>query len=142
MTQDFAMGPGDLEPEELLPVDRRETGLRLLLTVLFAAIAELIQALMVALVLFGLGVALLTRRPPHRRVREFANSLVGYSYRIGRYLTYNESTVPFPFAAFPEAPERPEPWSGAREAKAVGLGDAFDGDPDDEVDEDDWRPGA
>jgi hypothetical protein len=40
-------------------------------------------------------------------VRQFANRLVAYLYRIARYLTYNEGTAPFPFRDLPPELEPP-----------------------------------
>ena len=78
------------------------------------------------LVAFGLLWTLVTKRPPSPRLRELANRIVAFEYRIGRYLTYNEGSVPFPFDEFPE-PVEPSTWtSELDERAALGL-------------EDDWR---
>ncbi len=49
----------------------------------------------------GRGSSARARRPPNNRVRSFANRTLSYLYRITRYLTYNQSKVPFPFSDFP-----------------------------------------
>ena len=54
------------------------------------------------IVIFELLFTLITRRPPGMRVRELANRITTYYYRLLRYLTYNESRAPFPFSDFPE----------------------------------------
>ena len=110
-----------LRPEEDDFVPRRETGLRILLTILFLLVAGVIETLLVFIVLFELGASLVTQRPPSPRVRELANRIVSYYYRLGRYMTYNESRIPFPFADFPEAVE-PDGWRADETAfSALGI---------------------
>ena len=86
-------------------IERGETGIRILLTLLFAVIAAAVEAVLTVLIVFSLGFALLTRRPPSERVRELSNRVIAYYYRIGRYMTYNDRCPPFPFSDFPEALE-------------------------------------
>ena len=88
-------------------MDRGETGIRILYTLLFWVITQVIGTVLGLLVLFELIFVLITQRPPPERVREFANRAVSYFYRIGRYVTYNEAKLPFPFAEFPLEIERP-----------------------------------
>ncbi len=115
------------------PIDRRDTGLRILLTLLFGVVERVIQALLGIVVILGLLIALFTRRPPPPRLRAFANRVVTYSYRIGRYLTYNESRVPFPFSEFPE-PIEPEAWRpDETESRALGIPELGEPDEDDET---------
>jgi hypothetical protein len=94
-------------PEEA-EIERSETGLRILLTLVFLLIARVVETVVVAVVVFELAYALVTRTPPSERVRRFANRAVAYFYRLGRYLTYNEAQPPFPFADFPREIEPPE----------------------------------
>jgi hypothetical protein len=102
-------------------IPRTETLIRLALTLLFALVAGAIRTVIGLLVLFELGWTLVTRRPPGERVRELANRIVAYHYKILRYVTYNESRVPFPFSDFPQPLEpdafRPED----RDSEAIGL---------------------
>ncbi len=86
-------------------IPRVDTGIRILLTILFAVVANVLRAVTVAIVFFDLLWALITRRAPSVRVRDFANRVIAYYYRLNRYLTYNEATVPFPFSPFPPALE-------------------------------------
>ena len=88
-------------------IDRRDTGLRLLSTLLFAVIWGVVETALAVVVVFSLVWALIARQGPPPRLRELANRLVAYAYRIWRYLTYNEARVPFPFSEFPAALERP-----------------------------------
>jgi len=110
----------DIPAEE---IERRDTGLRILISLLFMVIAALIESLVGLIVIFELLWSLITRQPPRPRVRELANRIVAYYYRIGRYLTYNESEPPFPFSDFPAAVE-PDAWrGGGSEAESLGLPD-------------------
>ena len=86
-------------------IDRRDTGTRLLLTLLFAVIWGVVETALAVVVIFSLVWALIARQGPPPRLRELANRLVAYAYRIWRYLTYNEARVPFPFSEFPAALE-------------------------------------
>jgi hypothetical protein len=124
------------EPAEHDEIPRSETGLRILLTLLFVLIGSVLETLLGVIVIFQLIVALATRQPPSVRVREFANRVISYYYRLGRYVTYNESRVPFPFADFPDALET-DAWSPAdSESKALGIDPRAPAGFEDEEDED------
>jgi hypothetical protein len=86
-------------------IPRTETAHRIALTLLFAIIAGAIRTLLGLIVAFELLFTLITRRPPGMRVRALANRITTYYYTLLRYLTYNESRVPFPFSDFPEVLE-------------------------------------
>lgn len=86
-------------------IERKDTGIRMLLTLLFVFILHVVEAVLALTVLFSLAVALITKRPPGERVRDFANRTLSYLYHIVRYLTYNEQQTPFPFSDFPPAVE-------------------------------------
>ena len=97
-------------PADQTPIDRRQTAFRILLTLLFAVMVEtVIKALLTLVILFELVYTLITRRAPGARVRRLANQTLSYTYRIMRYLTYNEPEAPFPFADFPPEVEPPAP---------------------------------
>jgi hypothetical protein len=96
-----------IEPDEV-EIRRGESGVRLLITLLFFVIAEVIEAVLVLAILFGVLWALVTQAPPPERVRSFSNRVIGYFYRIARYLTYNEPHAPFPFSEFPAEVEPPD----------------------------------
>jgi hypothetical protein len=89
-------------------IPRLETAHRIGLTVLFAIVSSVLRTVLGAIVIFELLFALITRREPSWRVRELANQIIAYHYRLLRYLTYNESRVPFPFSDFPEPLEPDE----------------------------------
>ncbi len=86
---------------ERTEIERKDTGLRFLYSLLFWLIARVLETLLGLLVVFDLLYTLVTKQLPPERVREFGNRIVAYFYRIGRYLTYNESALPFPFTEFP-----------------------------------------
>jgi hypothetical protein len=88
-------------------IERSATGIRILLTILFAMIGRVVELLLTVLVLFELAFTLITQQPPSRKIRDFANQVCAYLYRVARYLTYNEAEPPFPFTDFPEAVEPP-----------------------------------
>ncbi len=92
-------------PADEYEIDRKDTGIRILLAILFILINYVIDMIVGLIVVFGLVWALITKQAPALRVRTLANRIITYSYRIGRYLTYNEARVPFPFSDFPEALE-------------------------------------
>jgi hypothetical protein len=96
----------ELEGEE---VSRGDVGIRILLTVLFVLIWRVVEAVLLLVVVFQLGLALITGQTPGDRIRRFANKVVSYIYRIARYLTYNEETAPFPFTEWPDEVEPPSP---------------------------------
>jgi hypothetical protein len=118
MTEDMRAESLDLGHET---IERRDTGLRILLTLLFVVVAALLDSLLGVIVVFQLLWALITRRPPAQPLQDFANRVISYYYALGRYLTYNDSGVPFPFSEFPQALQ-PSAWDGAeRESDALGL---------------------
>ena len=86
-------------------IERGKTGIRALLTLLFFVISRVVRAVLVLTVLFELLYTAITKSPPPERVRQFANRVVAYLYRIGRYVTYVEESPPFPFSEFPEEVE-------------------------------------
>lgn len=102
-------------------IDRGATAIRIVLTVLFAIIARVVELLLTVLVVFELAFTLVTQQPPRRKIRDFANQVCAYLYRVTRYLTYNEAEPPFPFTDFPEALEAPTDAYDDDEADATGT---------------------
>ena len=94
---------------EDIEIERSETGLRILLTLLFYLIARALGFVLAVVIVFELIYTLITRAAPPERVRQFANRAISYFYRVGRYLTYNELDRPFPFSDFPPEIEPPAP---------------------------------
>ena len=108
-------------------IERSETLVRLAFTVLFAVILSIVETLIAVLVVFQLIYSLVTRRDPTLRVRELANMAVSYYYEVLRYVTHNESRLPFPFSDFPEPLEA----TGEPRAESESQAD----DPSEEVGE-------
>ena len=102
-------------------IDRKDTGIRVLLTILFVLIVGVVESVLGLMILFALLWALITKQPPGLGVRALANRIITYYYRIGRYLTYNESLVPFPFSEFPDALEESRWTPDPRESESLGL---------------------
>ena len=102
-------------------IDRKDTGIRILLTILFVLVVGVVESVLGLIILFALLWALITKQPPGVRVRALANRIIAYYYRIGRYLTYNESLVPFPFSEFPEALEESRWTPDPPESESLGL---------------------
>ncbi len=128
MSENTRMGVDEYQEQE---IDRADTGIRIALTLLFVLIAAMIESVLSVIVVFELLFTLVTKQAPSPRVRELANRIVAYYYRIGRYLTYNESRLPFPFTDFPRALEA-DAWDPEeRESSALGLLER-DGPEDDE----------
>ncbi len=111
---------------EEVEIERGDTLVRIVLTLLFALVAGVVEIVLRVLVAFSLIYALVLRKPPSQRVRGLANRIVAYNYRIYRYLTYNEPVAPFPFTDFPTEIE-PSRWS-SETTEAGLLGDADDVD--------------
>ena len=100
-------------------IERGETGVRCLLTLLFLLVAQVVEAVLAVVILFELVYALITRTPPSQGVRRFANQTLSYFYRVGRYLTYNDEDPPFPFDEFPAEVEPSDVLEGGPDAEAI-----------------------
>ncbi len=100
---------------EQYEIERVDTGIRILYSVLFAIINNLLSGAIGLIVIFELLFSLITMRPPATRVRQIANSMISYSYRLQRWMAHTESELPFPFNDLPddvhaiEWPYPPEP---------------------------------
>lgn len=82
-------------------LSRRETWLRLLFMLLFAAIYSLAEIMLGAVVLFQFASTLITGRR-NERLLVFGESLSRFIYQILRFMTYNSDDKPFPFGAWPQ----------------------------------------
>lgn len=110
--------PGDPRGPE---IPRSETALRIALTILFGLVRGIVESVLGVIVVFELAWTFITRQPVDARIRALANRVLALDYRMGRYLTYNESEVPFPFADFPDDLEPPSWNPEARAGEALGL---------------------
>lgn len=86
---------------DTITIEPKETGTRLLFSVLFAIVTVALVAILGVMTAFALISSLVTRRAPSDYLRRFANQTVSYLYRVLRYVTYNDTVVPFPFSDFP-----------------------------------------
>jgi hypothetical protein len=121
MAEDTRRAADDPDAEDEL--ERGETGIRILITLLFVLIATALETVLSVVIAFELLWALITRLPPSPRVRDFANRVVGYYYRIGRYMTYNDARPPFPFSDFPAPPEGDGWDASVRPSESLGIAD-------------------
>lgn len=81
-------------------VERGETGIRILLTILYVIGFRVASVVFFAVVIFELGWTLVTRRVPSQRVRAFANRILSYMYETTRFMSYNLADRPFPLSDF------------------------------------------
>ncbi len=86
-------------------VDRAETGIRILLSLLFMVAVRVVGMVLFVVIVFELLYTLITQRRPGGEVRRFARRAIDYSVAALRYLTYNDDEPPFPFADFPRETE-------------------------------------
>ncbi len=101
-------------------IERIDTGIRLLLSLLFLVIAEVVQTVLGILVAFSLLFALVTGERPSEAVRNLSNQVTAYLYRIYRYLTYNDARAPFPFHELGGALEPPRWSADTTESELLG----------------------
>ncbi len=86
---------------EGIEIERKDTGIRVVLSLLYWVIMEVVKMVLAVLVIYQLIYTLITKKPASEGVRTFANRALSYQYRLLRYLTYNEPYRPFPLAEFP-----------------------------------------
>ena len=89
------------------PTSREQVAIRLLYTLLYAAIFEVVKTIVLLITLFEYFILLITLRH-NEPARTFANKVATYGYRVMRYLTLNENQRPFPFSDFPAEIELPD----------------------------------
>ncbi|ABK17852.1 DUF4389 domain-containing protein [Syntrophobacter fumaroxidans] len=86
---------------------RGKIGLRLLYTLLYLIILEVLKVVVQVTVLFQFVYLLITQKYSEP-LKEFSNKVATYAYRIIRYATLNENEKPFPFHEFPKEVEKPD----------------------------------
>ncbi len=96
-----------MDYEDEIEIERVDTLLRIVYSLLFAVGVSVLETVVTVLVGFQLVYTLITKREPPDRVTDAGNRVSAYFYRILRYLTHNETDKPFPFTDFPEAVEPP-----------------------------------
>ena len=87
-------------------VSRMDILIRLLYTILYLFVFEIIK-LIIQLIVFFQYIYLFITLGHSDRVRNFSNKLCTYTYDIMRYLTLNKNQRPYPFNNFPPVMEKP-----------------------------------
>ena len=97
------------ETREIPPAapSRKSIAIRLLYTVLYLIIFEILKTVIQLIAVFQY-IYLLITRTYSQPLKSFSNKVATYTYRIIRYATLNENYRPFPFNEFPEEIDRPE----------------------------------
>ena len=93
--------------ESQVTASRKRIAIRLLYTLLYVAIFEVVKTIVLLITLFEYFFLLVTLRH-NEPARTFANQVATYGYRVMRYLTLNENQRPFPFSDFPAEIEPPD----------------------------------
>ena len=91
--------------EEITP-SRKDILIRLLYTVLYLLIFEIIKLIVQVAVVFQY-IFLIITLDYNKPIRNFSNKLATYTYDVIRYLTLNKNPRPFPFNDYPEPLEEP-----------------------------------
>jgi hypothetical protein len=86
---------------------RKPIAIRLLYTLLYVAIFEVVKTIVFLVTIFEYFLLLITLKH-NEPARTFANQAATYGYRLMRYLTLNENQRPFPFSEFPPEIELPD----------------------------------
>ena len=89
------------------PFSRKKIAVRLLYTILFLIVFEIVKIIIQVSVLFQY-VYLLISKNYNDPIRNFSNKVSVYAYRVLRYVTLNENEKPFPFNNFPKEIELPD----------------------------------
>jgi hypothetical protein len=117
--------PGDWSDEAAAPeISRGDVALRALYSLLFGLIISLLESLLFVVVIFQLLYSLVTEKLPSSRVQAFGNGITAYFYQMLRYLTHNDSVIPFPFSDLP-APREPSRPAYAPHRAETDAGDEF-----------------
>jgi hypothetical protein len=100
---------GQLSMENMkeIKTSRKQIAIRLLYTVLYLVIFEVLKLVIQVTALFQFVYLLITQKYS-QPLRAFSNKVATYTYKIIRYATLNDNDRPFPFADFPAEIETPE----------------------------------
>ena len=96
-----------MQDESQVATSRKQVAIRLLYTLLYAAIFEVVKTIVLLITVFEYFFLLVTLRH-NEPARTFANKVATYGYRLMRYVTLNENQRPFPFSEFPGEIELPD----------------------------------
>ena len=89
------------------PFSRKKIAVRLLYTILFLIVFEIVKIIIQVSVIFQY-VYLLISKTSNNPIRNFSNKVSVYAYRVLRYVTLNGNEKPFPFNNFPKKIELPD----------------------------------
>lgn len=96
-----------MEPIQDIILSRKSIIIRFLYTIFFLIVFEILKIIIQVTVLFQY-IYLFITKTYSTPLRTFSNKLSVYAYRVMRYITLNENTLPFPFSDFPEEMESSE----------------------------------
>jgi len=96
-----------MNDEPVTVVTRGQIIERLAITLLFLPLNGLINATIVLTTLFQFAYLIITLQHCEP-VRVFTNKVIGYGYRVWRYVSLNENRRPFPCTELPGEIEPPE----------------------------------
>ena len=89
------------------PHSRKKIAIRLLYTILFLMVFEILKIIIQLSVIFQY-IYLLIAKNYNNRIRNFTNKVSVYAYKVLRYVTLNENDKPYPFKDFPKQLELPD----------------------------------
>ena len=92
---------------EEIKASRKQIGIRLLYTVLYLIVFEVLKVVIQITTVFQFIYLLVTRKYSEP-LRRFSNKVATYAYQVIRYLTLNANFRPFPFHDFPAEMDQPE----------------------------------
>lgn len=93
--------------EMVSEINRPQVLLRLVFTIVFFFVLEII-VILVQLVTAFQYISLLITKKHIESLRSFSAKIAVYVYRIMRYICLNDNDKPFPFNEFPQSEEDPE----------------------------------
>jgi hypothetical protein len=93
---------------ERIEAPRKSIAIRLLYTVFYFIVFELLLFILLLSTLFQF-IYLFLMGNHSEPLRRFCNKVSTYAYKIIRYVTLNDNNKPFPFADFPNEMEPSEP---------------------------------
>jgi hypothetical protein len=88
-----------MDTASALTISRKSIAVRLLFSLLFLVIFELLKIIVVFSTLFQF-LYLFVSGTYSQPLRRFCNKLSSYAYRILRFVTLNDNAKPFPFSEF------------------------------------------
>jgi hypothetical protein len=85
---------------------RKSIVIRLLFTVFFLIVFEILKTILQVTVIFQYVYLLITKSYSNP-LRRFSDKVSVYTYRVMRYMTLSDNDKPFPFSDFPGEMEEP-----------------------------------